>query len=499
MFKNKLVAGLTSLAVGTTAVVMVAPTAHAVQLHSEERSGREICVATLSERETQISRDYFQKLLDEHAKLQEKLRAAFPQFQAEYDAMDEQIAAGEVVRGLDLPLRMRDSLLDNGFYYVDMELFFFQGTAEYREYQRLTEEGFAITVEIAPGWTKDELPHYPFSENAVLPVGADWTRTEVSSRAISIRHALKNLFPESRISSTVQREAVRPYIQPHSYAITTIEEQFLETFHYNTLHTAAENCLASVDTSVFPPVETAPTTTYTPTVTVTAPAQTTTFTPELSTVTAAPSTVVVEPAPVTTSAAPSTVTEIPAPVTTTPTPQTITETPEPITTTATPVTATTTPDPVTVTQTPSPVTKTVEPSTITTTPAPVTTTHTADIITVTETPEPVTVTALPGTVTETAEPVTSTITPEPSTVTLAPSTTTVNPTPVTVTNTPTTVTETIEPTTVTVTPTATKTSVPGDQATDNEGGFGNLGLFAIVAAIFAAIGGIVGFMMQGII
>ncbi|BAC17834.1 hypothetical protein [Corynebacterium efficiens YS-314] len=141
----------------------------------------------------------------------------------------------------------------------------------------------------------------------------------------------------------------------------------------------------------------------------------------------------------------------------------------------------------------------VEPSTITTTPDPVTTTPTADIITVTETPEPVTVTALPDTVTETAEPVTSTVTPEPSTVTLAPSTTTVNPAPATVTNTPTTVTETIEPTTVTVTPTATKTSAPGDQATDNEGGFGNLGLFAIVAAIFAAIGGIVGFMMQGII
>ncbi|EEW50019.1 Gram-positive signal peptide protein, YSIRK family, partial [Corynebacterium efficiens YS-314] len=357
MFKNELMAGLTSFAVGTTAVVMVSPTAHAVQLHSEERSGREICVATLSERETQISRDYFQKLLDEHAKLQEKLRAAFPQFQAEYIAMDERIAAGEVVRGVDLPQRSSDALRSEGVFFVDLELFFFQGTAEYREYQRLAEEGFAITVEIAPGWTKGELPLYPFSENAVLPVGADWTRTEVSSKAVSLHVALTNLYSQSALSSTVQREAVRPYIQPHSYAITTIEEQFLETFHYDTLKDAAEDCLASVDTSAFPPVEAAPTTTYTPTVTVTAPAQTTTLTPEPSTITAAPSTVVVEPAPVTTTASPSTVTEIPDPVTTTPAPQTITETPEPITTTATPVTVTTTPDPVTVTQTPSPVTK----------------------------------------------------------------------------------------------------------------------------------------------
>lgn len=37
----------------------------------------------------------------------------------------------------------------------------------------------------------------------------------------------------------------------------------------------------------------------------------------------------------------------------------------------------------------------------------------------------------------------------------------------------------------------------GDQTADNEGGFGNLSIFAIVAAIFAAIGGILGFMMQG--
>ena len=424
MFKNRLIAGLTSVAVITTASVIAVPTANAVQLHSEKRSGREICVATLSERETQISRDYFQKLLDEHAKLQEKLRDAFPQFEAEYAAVDERIAAGEVVNYSDLPLNWRNQMNDIDLYIGERELLFFNGTKEYWEYKRLAAEGFSITVEIAPGWTKDELSNYPFENIAILPVGADWTRSEVSSKTISTYRALRNLYPGSEISSTVHTETARPYIQPHTYAITTIEEAFLETFHYNTLQVAANDCLASVDTSQLPPVETAPTTTYTPTVTVTAPAHTTTLTPEPSTVTAEPSTVVVEPAPTTTTVSPSTITEIPAPVT---------------------------------------------------------------------------ATAAPGTVLETAEPTTVTTTPSPSTVTAEPTTTTITPTPITATAEPTTVTTTATPSTITVTPTVMETHVPDDQKTEQEGGFGDLGIFAIVAAIFAIIGGAVAFMMQGII
>lgn len=430
MSRNKIIAGMTSLALIATAVT-VAPPATAVQLHSEERLGREICVATLSDRETQISRDYFQKLLDEHAKLQQKLRAAYPQFASIYEEADRRTARGEVSTASSVGLFT--ALRESDFYVGEMELFIFDGTAEYLEYKRLAEEGFEFAVEIAPGWSKDELASYPFGGAPVLPVGADWSRTEVSSKSISIRHSLKNLYPESEMTSTVHSEVARPYIQSHTYAITTIQDAFIETFHYNTFQDAAEDCLASVDTSKFPPIEAAPTTTYTPTVTVTVPAHTATVTPEPSTVTAKPSTSVVEPSPVTTTAVPSTVTVV---------------------------------------------------------------------------PESVTVTAVPGTVVETAEPVTTTVTPGAATVTAEPVTTTVEPAPVTVTGSPSTVTKTsrpvttvvtAEPTTVTTTPTVTETPSVG-----NKGEAGshepseNLGITTVIVMLFAIIGGVVGFLLQGI-
>ncbi|BAC17436.1 hypothetical protein HMPREF0290_1103 [Corynebacterium efficiens YS-314] len=477
MSKTKLIARLTSVAIFATSLAVV-PAASAVQLHSEERSGRPICVATLSDRETQVSKDFFQTLINEHLALEGKLRALFPELKAQFEDVDRRQAEGEsfIFPGYPEPLR---SAIDNaGFGYDERSLFFFTNSRDHVQYQDYAENGYSVEVEIAPNWTRAEFESYPFGSAPVIPAGADWGAQQFSY-AITAQSEV-NEYSISKLEYSVPSAALRPIINPHKVRVESIRSEFKESWNYYELDRAATACVNSYQSGDFPAPESVPTTTYAPTVTVTAAPSTVTETPEPTTVTVEPSTVVVEPSPITTTAATETVTVTPAPVTSTAPVETVVETPAPATSTA--------------------ATKTV-----TVTPAPVTTTKARETVTVT--PEPTTSTAAPETVVETPAPVTSTaatgtttVTPAPVTTTRAKETVTITPAPATSTATKPTVTVTAEPTTVTTTPTVTVTADPvevteSDDAPEKKESEG-MGMLPIIIAILAALGGIAGFILN---
>lgn len=478
MSKSKLIAGLTSVAIFATSLA-VAPAASAVQLHSEERSGRPICVATLSDRETQVSKDFFQYHIDEYLKLQDRLRSAYPQFSDLYEEVDGRIEQGENFDNYYLR-QWLSPIQEAGFGYGEIELFAFQGTDIYRSYTELAKSGLQVNVEIVPGWTKNEMISYPYTTIPVIAVGGNWSSQETFSQSVDAYHIVNGVYPYGSLHSSSHSAPLRPIVQPHILSLLDLQEEFHASVSYDALDRAADDCLNSLEVGSLPPVGAVPTTTYAPTVTVTAAPSTVTETPEPTTVTAEPSTVVVEPSPVTTTAATETVTETPAPVTSTAPVETVVETPAPATSTA--------------------ATKTV-----TVTPAPVTTTKAKETVTVT--PEPTTSTAAPETVVETPVPVTSTaatgtttVTPAPVTSTKARDTVVVTPAPATSTATKPTVTVTAEPTTVTTTPTVTVSADPAEvtepEDAPEEKGSEGMGMLPIIIAILAALGGIAGFILN---
>ncbi|GAB3592631.1 hypothetical protein CFAEC_02640 [Corynebacterium faecale] len=405
MSKSKFIAGLTSVAIFATSLSVV-PAASAVQLHGEERSGRPICVATLSDRETQVSKDFFQTLINEHLALESELRALFPGMEAEFEDVDRRQAAGEsFIMGYPAPLRNRIS--NAGFAYGELSLFFFTNSPDHVKYQDFAKNGYSVEVEIAPNWTQAQFENYPFGTAPVIAAGANWGTSQFTY-AIRAEKEI-NKYGISELEYSVPSAALRPIINPHKVRVESISDQFNESWNYYALDRAATACLQSYEAGNFPEPESVPTTTYAPTVTVTANPSTVVVTPEPSTVTAEPSTVVVEPAPVTTTASTETVTVTPEPVTSTAPTKTLTETPAPVTTTVIPDPVVTTAPVETVVETPAPVTSTAAPQTVTATPAPVTSTKERE--TVVLTPAPATSTAVKPTVTVTAEPTTVTTTP----------------------------------------------------------------------------------------
>lgn len=370
MSKTKLVAALTSTAIFATAL-SAAPSATAVQLHGEERSGRPICVATLSDSETQVSKDFFQTLVNEHLALEAELRALFPELQSQFENVDQRQAAGETFI-MGYPSVLQSAITDAGFDYGERSLFFFTNSPDHVKYKDFAKNGYAVGVEIAPNWTKAQFENYPFGTAPAIPAGADWGRSQFSYAIMAEKEI--NQYGISKLEYSVPSAALRPIINPHKVRMESISDQFNGSWDYYALDRAATACLNSYKAGNFPEPEAVPTTTYAPTVTVTA----------------APSTVVVEPAPVTTTAATETVTVTPAPVISTAPVETVVETPAPATSTA----ATKT-----VIVTPAPVTTTKAQETVIVTPEPII--STAPVVTIVDTPALVTVTAEPTTVTTT--------------------------------------------------------------------------------------------------
>ena len=453
MSKSKFIAGLASAAIFATSLSVV-PTASAVQLHSEERSGRPICVATLSDRETQVSKDFFQTLINEHLALESELRALFPGLEAQFEDVDRRQAAGESFI-LGYPAPLQNAIENAGFEYGEYSLFFFTNSADHVKYQNFVKNGYAVEVEIAPNWTQAQFENYPFGTAPVIAAGGNWGTSQFTYALGAAREI--NKYGISELEYSVPSAALRPIINPHKVRVESISEQFRESWSSYALDRAATACLQSYEAGSFPEPEPVPSTTYAPTVTVTAAPSTVTHTPEPTTVTAEPSTVVVEPAPVTTTASTETVTVTPAPVTSTAPTKTLTETPEPVTSTVVPEPVVTTAPVETIVETPAPVTSTAATETVTVTPAPVTSTKERETVTVT--PAPATSTAVKPTVTVTAEPTTVTTTP----------TVTVSADPVEVTE---------------------SKDAPAEKKSEG------MGVLPIIVAILAAIGGIAGFFLS---
>lgn len=349
MSKTKLVAALTSTAIFATAL-SAAPSATAVQLHGEERSGRPICVATLSDSETQVSKDFFQTLVNEHLALEAELRALFPELQSQFENVDQRQAAGETFI-MGYPSVLQSAITDAGFDYGERSLFFFTNSPDHVKYEDFAKNGYAVEVEIAPNWTKAQFENYPFGVAPAIPAGTDWGRSQFSYAIMAEKEI--NQYGISELEYSVPSAALRPIINPHKVRMESISDQFNGSWDYYALDRAATACLNSYKAGDFPEPEAIPTTTYAPTVTVTAAPSTVTATPEPTTVTVEPSTVVVEPTPVTTTVATETVTVTPAPATSTAATKTVTVTPAPVTTTKAQETVIVTPEPTTVTTTPT--------------------------------------------------------------------------------------------------------------------------------------------------
>ncbi|AGF73009.1 hypothetical protein [Corynebacterium halotolerans] len=436
MSKSKFVAGLASAALLGTAVAVV-PTASAVELHVEQRNGRDICVATLSDAETEFSKEYFATLIEKHKELENELRAQFPELSDEFAEIDQMWIENPDWARVYGTLSIHDALVSKGFSRLEADFFAFTNSDLENEYQSYVDDGFPVNIEILADWSKADMADYPFGTAPIINVGADWSSSETSS---SILDAWSDAeFVSSNLTGVPfgYSDALKPIIAPYGYQVQEAEDRLTDFYSQAAIRSAVEDCAAGVSEELTPPVTS-------PTVTVTASPVIVTETPEAVTTTVAPETIVVEPTPITETAEPTTVTETPDPVTVTAAPTTVTKPGGTVTATAEPITETATPT----------VTETAEPSTIT------------------ETPEPVTVTAEPSVITETAAPTTVT---EPGE----------------------TVTETAEPTIVTVTPTVTetaeptKTTKPADE--EKEEGSSALPVFGIFAAIIAALGGLLAF------
>lgn len=229
MSKSKLIAGLTSVAIFATSLAVV-PTASAVQLHGEERSGRPICVATFSDREVQVSKDYFQAQIDEALKLQGRLREAYPQFAGLYEELDAQIAQGLTFGDYDLRQKL-DPFRDAGFdRYDEVELFAFKGSEDFLKFSELAQSGVELTAEIVPGWTKNEMISYPYTEKAVIAVGSEWSHHETFLHALETEYVVRAQYSTHVFDDSTFSAALRPFMRPHLLALEERRNEFLNSF-----------------------------------------------------------------------------------------------------------------------------------------------------------------------------------------------------------------------------------------------------------------------------
>lgn len=192
MLRSKLAAGLTSAAVIATAVV-VAPTVSAVELEVEQRNGKDICVATLSDAELEETKGYFRLLTASHLELQEKLRALYPDYTATFAEIDARQAAGESLTIYSVSRELNDQLAADGFSGREMDEFMWEHSEQYRVFQDFAENGYPIHAEVAADWSKAELVDYPFGTVPVIRVGADWSAYDTWNSTFVARGAHPDL------------------------------------------------------------------------------------------------------------------------------------------------------------------------------------------------------------------------------------------------------------------------------------------------------------------
>ena len=98
--RRRLIAAATGFVL-VSATISVASTAGAVQFEKQYRSDLTVCVATSTPAEVQVTRDYYQAQVEQYELLEARLRAAHPEFQAQYTQFDALIESGQVMQGIN--------------------------------------------------------------------------------------------------------------------------------------------------------------------------------------------------------------------------------------------------------------------------------------------------------------------------------------------------------------------------------------------------------------
>ncbi|NLZ57391.1 MAG: hypothetical protein GX898_03650 [Corynebacterium sp.] len=312
MTRSKFITGATAASI-FAATFSVLPTAGAVHFHEEQRNDRSICVSMSTDSERQITRDHYRAQLREYEVLQADLRMEFPEFSQHYVDFDRWISQGYATNDS----RFYDGLTAikrrSGFTLYEVSFFAVKGTDAYRELTHFTEEGFSLEMEFAPEWSKAEMKNYPESDVPVIPVGADWTVQETSSKTVGAYTQLTTGLP---IGAFNVRESSVPnlieFLEPRKAALAESRKKYDAVISPAAILRAAQNCHTLFLTGELSTI------TETPKETATVP-----------TVTETP-----EPVPPTTSVAIPTETVMETPVTTTVTEPAVTVTETPSTTTA---------------------------------------------------------------------------------------------------------------------------------------------------------------------
>lgn len=311
MLKKKLLAGLTSAAVVVTAVV-VAPTAGAVELEVEQRNGKDICVATLSDTELEETKDYFRLLIASHLELQKGLRALYPEYTATFEEIDARQAAGEPLTIYTVSRKLHDLLVADGFTGREMDHFMWAHSEQHRVFQDYAENGYPIHAEIAADWSKAELAEYPFGPIPVLRVGADWSAYDTWNSTFVVRDAQPHI-PLSvfrYVSSYSWSNGFRPIYEPIDLRFDDTSAKFDALVGIDAYEQAAEECLEIVRDRRWAETPTTPPTTdpSTPPETPVPGTSSETAAPQPSDENTTPTTVIEPGETVTETAAPSTVT-----------------------------------------------------------------------------------------------------------------------------------------------------------------------------------------------
>ena len=217
MFKRSLSA---LCAIAVVSSIVVAPNAAAKDVQMDKRNGKDICVVKLDSSEQEIAKEYFTKKIEEQTKLQNRMRADFPEYADLFAQWDSAPTVGSN-SATEFLLPTIEDLENKGYDSLDARYLFFTNSDIERDLKDWAQKGYPYVFEVARNWSSKEMEEYPFTE---VPVIVAQNGEDETGAFDSARH-LPSVYPDLTLGF-LPSPKLNSLMSPGKMRLTALEEKF---------------------------------------------------------------------------------------------------------------------------------------------------------------------------------------------------------------------------------------------------------------------------------
>ena len=217
MFKRSLSA---LCAIAVVSSIVVAPNAAAKDVQMDKRNGKDICVVKLDSSEQEIAKEYFTKKIEEQTKLQNRMRADFPEYADLFAQWDSAPTVGRnEATGFLLPTS--EDLKNKKYDSLDASYLFFTNSDIEQDLKNWAQNGYPYVFEVARNWSSKEMEEYPFTE---VPVIVAQNGEDKTGAFDSAQH-LPSVYPDLTLGF-LPSPKLNSLMSPGKSRLKALEEKF---------------------------------------------------------------------------------------------------------------------------------------------------------------------------------------------------------------------------------------------------------------------------------